>query len=148
MFNGATSFNQPLNNWNTSLVTTMANMFQGASSFNQPLNSWNTSKVTSMGYMFQGATSFNQPTEIGIPLLVQVCIAMFQSATSFNQPIGNWNTSKVTTMYKILLCNLLLISQLGKFGDTSSSYKYRCTCFVGLTSFKSTNRNLGYFKSL
>ena len=40
-------------------------MFQGAGSFNQPLNTsgnnWNVSKVTDMTYMFQNATSFNQP---------------------------------------------------------------------------------------
>ena len=46
MFNGATSFNQPLNDWdvsnddwdvsNVSHVTTMDDMFLGATSFNQP----------------------------------------------------------------------------------------------------------------
>ena len=36
MFNGATSFNQQLDNWNVSNVTDMGEMFQGASCFNQP----------------------------------------------------------------------------------------------------------------
>jgi len=61
MFDEATSFNQPLNNWNVSKVTTMAMMFVEATSFNQPLNNWNVSKVTNMEAMFWGATSFNQP---------------------------------------------------------------------------------------
>ena len=61
MFEGATSFNQPLNNWNVSKVTNMAEMFWGASSFNQPLKKWNVSNVTNMYNMFEGATSFNQP---------------------------------------------------------------------------------------
>ena len=39
----------------------MTSMFNGASSFNQPLNKWDVSKVTGMGDMFSGATSFNQP---------------------------------------------------------------------------------------
>ena len=42
----------------------MYGMFADATSFNQPLNNWNVSNVTDisqMGYMFMGATSFNQP---------------------------------------------------------------------------------------
>ena len=47
MFGGATatSFNQPLNDWNVSKVTDMIGMFCGAISFNQPLNKWNVSNV-------------------------------------------------------------------------------------------------------
>ena len=61
MFGGATSFNQPLNNWNVSNVTLMYCMFNGASSFNQALDKWNVSNVTNMRWMFRNATSFNQP---------------------------------------------------------------------------------------
>ena len=48
MFNDADSFNQPLNSWNVSKVTSMFRMFTNADSFNQPLNSWNVSRVTNM----------------------------------------------------------------------------------------------------
>jgi surface protein len=61
MFYGASSFDQPLNEWNTGQVVTMRYMFYGASSFNQPLNDWNTGRVVTMIYMFYGASSFNQP---------------------------------------------------------------------------------------
>ena len=57
----ASSFNQPLNNWNVSKVKDMVFMFYNASSFNQPLNNWNVSNVTDMDSMFYEATSFNQP---------------------------------------------------------------------------------------
>jgi MoxR-like ATPase len=38
----------------------MSHMFDGASSFNQPLDSWNVSNVTDMSHMFDGASSFNR----------------------------------------------------------------------------------------
>ena len=61
MFEGATSFNQPLNNWDVQYVTDMSGMFSGAISFNQPLNSWNFRDQMNMDEMFEGATSFNIP---------------------------------------------------------------------------------------
>ena len=73
MFKNATSFNQPLNNWDVSNVTDMRRMFNGARSFNQPLNNWNVSNVTDMELMFY-------------------------AAHSFNQPLNDWNVSNVTDM--------------------------------------------------
>ena len=61
MFYKATSFNQPLNNWNTGNVIDMDGMFCFTGLFNQPLNNWNTENVTDMNHMFYKAISFNQP---------------------------------------------------------------------------------------
>ena len=36
----------------------MYGMFEGANSFNQPLNKWYVSNVTEMGWMFYNASSF------------------------------------------------------------------------------------------
>ena len=48
-----------ISNWDVSNdVTDMRGMFFEASSFNQPLNDWNVSNVTSMASMFSHATSF------------------------------------------------------------------------------------------
>ena len=55
MFHYAESFNQPLNKWNVSKVTSMNAMFYRAPSFNQPLNNWDVSKVTKVDWMFQNA---------------------------------------------------------------------------------------------
>ena len=55
MFNGISSFNQPLNNWNVSNVKTMRWTFYGA------INKWNVSNLYFMWGMFDGASSFNQP---------------------------------------------------------------------------------------
>ena len=103
MFQNATSFNQPLNNWNVSNVTNMNEMFRNearyrshTSSFNQPLNKWNVSNVTHMYRMFQNATSFNQPLNDWNVSNVKSMHSMFAGATSFNQPLNNWNVSSLS----------------------------------------------------
>ena len=62
MFEGATSFNQSLDNWDVSNVERMSEMFEGATSFNQPLNKWNVSNVKIMRWMFNG-TGHTGPSE-------------------------------------------------------------------------------------
>jgi surface protein len=97
-FSDATSFNQPLNNWDVSNVQNMGYMFSSASSFNQPLNNWDVSKVTTMAYMFWDASSFNQPINSWDVSKVTTMAYMFWDASSFNQSLNSWNVSKVTTM--------------------------------------------------
>ena len=46
-----------IGDWDVSNVTNMEAMFNGARSFNQPLNNWNVSKVTNMDRMFASANS-------------------------------------------------------------------------------------------
>jgi hypothetical protein len=60
MFDQASNFNQPLNNWTVSSVENVSFMFSDATRFNQPLNFWNIRSVTDMASMFNGASSFNQ----------------------------------------------------------------------------------------
>ena len=87
MFGGATSFNQPLNNWNVSKVREMNCMFQNATSFNQPLNKWNVSNVRVMCGMFWNARSFNQPLNNWDVSNETDMERMFRGASSFNQPL-------------------------------------------------------------
>lgn len=51
VFVGASSFNQPIGNWNVSNVTNMYGMFYVASSFNQPLGSWSLNANVDMHAM-------------------------------------------------------------------------------------------------
>jgi tetratricopeptide (TPR) repeat protein len=62
MFADTESFNQSLNDWNTSNCTNMSRMFSGALSFNQPIGDWNVGNVYYMNDMFYKALAFNQDT--------------------------------------------------------------------------------------
>ncbi len=97
-FYGATAFNQPIGNWNTSNVEIMRGMFLGASSFNQDIGGWDTSKVYNMMEMFQNATSFNQNINSWNTSAVQYMQYAFQNAESFNQPLDQWDTGNVNNM--------------------------------------------------
>jgi len=98
IFNGASSFNQPLNNWNTSRVISMESAFRSCTSFNQNIGSWNVGNVTTMGSMFNGAVAFNQNIGSWNTANVTTMGSMFNGAVAFNQNIGGWNVSSVTNM--------------------------------------------------
>lgn len=88
-FEGATSFNGAIGNWDVYQVTDMSSMFSGATSFNQPLASWEPNAVTDMSNMFAGATAFNQPLSgWGSLSNVATMESMFANATAFNSVIG------------------------------------------------------------
>ena len=60
MFYGS-AFNQPINSWDVSRVTTMAVMFMYNNAFNQPLDQWDVSSVTTINSMFVvNSGQFNQ----------------------------------------------------------------------------------------
>jgi len=52
MFSYAEAFDQPLNDWDVSSITTMDSMFTYADAFDQPLGDWDVSSVTTMQEMF------------------------------------------------------------------------------------------------
>ncbi|MCK5450105.1 DUF285 domain-containing protein [Candidatus Pacearchaeota archaeon] len=98
MFAFTYAFNGNISNWNTSSVTNMYAVFYHAIAFNQPLNNWNTSSVTSMSYMFDWANAFNQPLNNWDTSKIPSMYAMFNNASVFDQDLGNWNVSAVTDM--------------------------------------------------
>ena len=105
-----------INTWDTSLVTTFANLFQGFGSFDEDISNWNTSNVTDMSVMFVSAYVFNnggQPmntkkvTVNGVSYVawdtskVTNFFETFRTAYRFNQDITNWNTSNATSFERM-----------------------------------------------
>ena len=90
-----TPFNQLIGGWDVSNVTDMEYMFHGAGAFNQLIGGWDVSSVTNMRNMFQNATAFNQDISDWDVSSVTIMQEMFYEAHAFNQPIGGWNVSSV-----------------------------------------------------
>ena len=86
----ASSFNQPIGDWNVSSVTNMDFMFSDAESFNQPIGNWNVSSVTNMFRMFRGASSYNQDISIWSVENVTSCDLFSSNTAQWTLPQPNF----------------------------------------------------------
>lgn len=94
-----------IGNWNTGLVTNMAQVFSNQPLFNQNIGAWNTANVNSMSNMFNCSTLDGVFNNAGSSTInnwntakVTTMLQMFTGQPLFNQPIGLWNTALVTRM--------------------------------------------------
>lgn len=111
MFEAATSFNQPLDNWiiNTSNPVSMSWMFYSASNFDQDLSSWDVSQVVSMKGMFGNSDFDNNGNSISSwDSKVSNVIDMHRmfSNCPFNRPINGWHVDSVVDMSMMFYNNL------------------------------------------
>jgi hypothetical protein len=84
----------PLNNIVTTLMTNMDDMFHN-STFDLPIDSWDTSNVTTMSRMFKGTNNFNKNIGSWDTLKVTKMGEMFFNARAFDQDISSWNVSSI-----------------------------------------------------
>lgn len=122
-----------IESWDTSKVTTFADMFESAEHFDSDISKWNVSKATNFTEMFWNAKSFNQPigahwdTSSATNMICMFCQAknfnngeqpfgdkwkmdnvrwtwrMFWGAEKFNQSINHWKVDKVENMQKMFM---------------------------------------------
>ena len=108
MFYHAYKFDQPLNNWNVSNVTTMEFMFgrtgnfslAAANDFNQDIGDWDVGKVLNFRAMFR-CSLFNQDISDWDVSSATVMRQMFDQTGNFDNrgvSLSCWDTSSVTTM--------------------------------------------------
>lgn len=138
MFDGAVSFNSPIEQWNTSNVWTISGMFRDAISFNQGIGTWNTSNVVFMNDAFSGARAFNKDLSSWNTSNVVFMDGMFTDAVLFTGNINNWNTSSVTDMSFMFSGATAFNSNIGLWN--TSSVTDMSFMFFDANSF---NRNIG-----
>ncbi|MDO5972161.1 BspA family leucine-rich repeat surface protein [Flavivirga aquimarina] len=107
MFDGASSFNQNIGDWDVSNIKYMIEMFHRAVAFNQDIGDWDVSNVESMSSMFQNAVTFNQDIGEWNVSGVTDMSDMFYYSILFNQNLGSWDVSNVTTMYDMFYLSKL-----------------------------------------
>ena len=112
-------------NWDTGLVTSMANGFYGLTRFNGNITKWDTSRVRDFYSLFRGAHSFNQNIEYWDMSSAVSLNNMFNGAVSFNQNIGRWDVSKVTNFNYVITSAYVFDHSLANWKPFSGSYWYQ-----------------------
>ncbi len=110
LFKDNATFDQRIDTWNTSNVTTMEGMFYNATNFCSgcapapyeeggapSINNWNVSKVTNMAYMFYGTQSMASGLTKWDVSNVQTMDYMFFDAV-YPHTLNDWNTASLTSM--------------------------------------------------
>jgi surface protein len=111
MFHGASSFNHPIGNWDTTRLNNITSMFEDAKSFNQPIENWVGFGTSIKGAIeshncmiirnaFKGAESFNQSLK-NWKIKTYNPYNLFENAKSFNGDLNGWKLyESLTNLFK------------------------------------------------
>lgn len=131
--------NMQYNATDLSAVTGLRATFQGCTSFDGDLSNWNTSSIVDMSYTFKNATAFNGNVTTWDVSNATAIHATFSQATSFNQDLKDWEVGSVINMgYMFYQCPNFN-SDLSKWDV--SLVQYMNYMFSGCTSFTNGNNN-------
>ena len=110
----ATKIWGPIEDWDTSLVTSMNHLFDAdllvggvgsrvTSWAGADLTSWDTSNVKNMWGMFEGAIAFNGDVSAFDTSKCEKMTTVFNKASMFNGQLGKWDVSKVSRYMMLYL---------------------------------------------
>jgi surface protein len=133
LFSGCSIFNGNITSWVPSSVTTFYNIFLNCSAFNQVIGEWNISSATTLYAMFSGCTVFNQPLNNWNLTQVTTIVEMFQDCSAFNANISTWDTSSVLSFTGIFK-NCTVFNQDISSWDTSAGVAMN-SMFLGCSEF-------------
>lgn len=134
LFEGASSFNDDISKWVLSSTSSTREMFWGASSFDGDVSNWDLSSAVDSGFMFEDASSFKGDGVTNWDLSsVTDTSGMFEGATSFNGNVAQWNLSSVTDTSAMFYGAISFNSNVESW-DLSSTTTTK-GMFLGATSF-------------
>lgn len=88
----------PIEEWNTSQITSMKNAFSMNVEFNRDISRWDVSNVRDMTGMFSYAHEFNQDLSQWDVTNVELMSIMFYQCYRLDQDFSQWNVGNVKNM--------------------------------------------------
>lgn len=145
MFRNAASFvgagiGHATNGWQTNNVTNMSHMFNGASTFNQPIGTWNVGRVVKFIGTFAAATDFNADLGPWRPVAADDMSHMFEGATDFvGTNLGDWGTSVANVKNFTFMFDSSGLTVVDLSAWTPTSATNMSFMFQGAANFVGTN---------
>ena len=108
MFRYATSFNQPIDNWNISNVYNLTEFMRGVSSFNQTVTTFisnlqGSSNVVAINNIFDGSSAQADWSQFAFQYVNGNAGYAFQSNPNFSGNVSNWQIpSTITSMVRMM----------------------------------------------
>lgn len=126
---------EDITKWDVGRVTNMQLMFGGCYTFNQNISNWDVSNVTNMSDMFMDCSTFNQNISNWDVSNVTDMSFMFLNCSTFNQNISSWNVSGVTYINHLFFGCSQFNQPLDEWGPKLTKAIDMSALFAECTSF-------------